>query len=72
VAIVRPFSDAGRFGQQTFERVVVSGTWSAAPPAWSRPAAPRFARCSRVCCGATAALLLVGGAAVVLYFLAQT
>jgi NADH-quinone oxidoreductase subunit L len=72
VAIVRPFSALGRFGQQTFERVVVSGTLVGGTTGLVKAGSAAVRALQSGLLRSYAALLLVGGAAVVLYFLAQT
>ncbi len=70
--IVRPFAAAGRFGQQVFERVVISGTLIGGTTGLVKAGSAAVRALQSGLLRAYAALLLVGAAAVVLYFIAQS
>jgi NADH-quinone oxidoreductase subunit L len=70
--VVRPFSWVGRFGQQTFERVVVNGTLVGGTSSVVRAGSAAVRALQSGFLRAYAALLLVGAGAVILYFLIQS
>jgi NADH-quinone oxidoreductase subunit L len=70
--VVRPFQWLGRFGQQTFERVFVNGALVSGTSVLVRAGSAAVRSLQSGFLRAYAALLLVGGALVVLYFLLQS
>ncbi|MDX6665137.1 MAG: NADH-quinone oxidoreductase subunit, partial [Solirubrobacteraceae bacterium] len=69
--VVRPFAWFGRFGQQTFERVVVQGTVMGGPSSIVRAGSAAVRAMQSGLLRAYAALLVFGTVAVGLYFLLQ-
>jgi NADH-quinone oxidoreductase subunit L len=69
LAVVRPFAWFGRFGQQTFERVVVNGTLVGGTTGLIRTGSAAVRAVQSGFLRSYAALLLVGAAVVGLYFL---
>jgi len=72
LVVVRPFAWVGRFGQQTFERVVVNGTLVGGTTGLVKAGSAAVRALQTGLLRSYAALLLVGAAAVALYFLAQS
>ena len=72
VVVVRPFAWFGRFGQQTFERIFVNGTLVGGSSGIVRAGSAAVRALQSGFLRAYAALLLVGAAAVLLYFLIQS
>ncbi|HZO35255.1 MAG TPA: NADH-quinone oxidoreductase subunit L [Solirubrobacteraceae bacterium] len=72
LVIVRPFSWFGRFGQQTFERVVVDGTFVGGTTLVVRAGSAAVRALQSGLLRAYAALLVLGLVAVVFYFLLQS
>ena len=70
--VVRPFAWFGRFGQQTFERIFVNGTLVGGSSGIVRAGSAAVRALQSGFLRAYAALLLVGAAAVILYFLIQS
>ncbi len=70
--IVRPASWFGRFAQQTFERIVVNGVFVGGSTGVVRAGSAAVRALQSGFLRAYAALLLVGAAAVILYFLLQS
>jgi NADH-quinone oxidoreductase subunit L len=70
--VVRPFAWFGRFGQQTFERVFVNGTLVDGTSGLVRAGSAAVRTLQSGLLRAYAALLVVGLAGVVLYFLIQS
>jgi NADH-quinone oxidoreductase subunit L len=70
--VVRPFAWFGRFGQQTFERIFVNGTLVGGSSGIVRAGSAAVRAMQSGFLRAYAALLLVGAAAVLLYFLIQS
>jgi NADH-quinone oxidoreductase subunit L len=70
--VVRPFAWFGRFGQQTFERIFVNGTLVGGSSGIVRAGSAAVRALQSGFLRAYAALLLVGAAAVLLYFLIQS
>jgi NADH-quinone oxidoreductase subunit L len=70
--VVRPFGWFGRFGQQTFERVFVSGTLVGGTAGIVRAGSAAVRALQSGLLRAYAALLLLGAVAVALYFLLQS
>ncbi len=70
--VVRPFGWFGRFGQQTFERIFVNGTLVGGPTGIVRAGSAAVRAVQSGYLRSYAALLLVGLAAVGLYFLLQS
>jgi NADH-quinone oxidoreductase subunit L len=70
--VVRPFAWFGRFGQQTFERVFVNGTLVDGTTGLVRAGSAAVRTLQSGLLRAYAALLVVGLAGVVLYFLIQS
>jgi NADH-quinone oxidoreductase subunit L len=69
LAVVRPFAWFGRFGQQTFERVFVNGTLVGGTTGLIRTGSAAVRAVQSGFLRSYAALVLVGAAAVGLYFL---
>jgi NADH-quinone oxidoreductase subunit L len=72
VLVVRPFAWLGRFGQQTFERVFVSGTLVGGTTGIVRAGSAAVRAVQSGLLRAYAALLILGLLAVALYFLLQS
>jgi NADH-quinone oxidoreductase subunit L len=72
LTVVRPFGWLGRFGQQTFERVVVSGTLVGGTTGLVRAGSAAVRALQTGLLRSYAALLLLGTAGVALYFLVQS
>jgi NADH-quinone oxidoreductase subunit L len=72
VAIVRPFAWAGRFGQQTFERVVVNGVFVGGTTGIVKAGSAAARALQNGFLRAYAALLVLGLVGVALYFLIQS
>jgi NADH-quinone oxidoreductase subunit L len=72
VAVVRPFAWAGRFGQQTFERVVVNGFFVGGTTGIVRAGSAAARALQNGFLRAYAALLVLGLVGVALYFLIQS
>jgi NADH-quinone oxidoreductase subunit L len=69
--VVRPFAWIGRFGQQVFERVVVNGVLVGGTTGLVKAGSAAVRALQTGLLRSYAALLLLGAAAVALYFLAQ-
>jgi NADH-quinone oxidoreductase subunit L len=72
VAVVRPFAWAGRFGQQTFERVVVNGLFVGGTTGIVRAGSAAARALQNGFLRAYAAMLVLGLVGVALYFLIQS
>jgi len=72
LVIVRPFAWVGRFGQQTFERLVVGATLVGGPTGLVRAGSAAVRALQSGFLRAYAALLFAGVAATVFYFLVQS
>jgi NADH-quinone oxidoreductase subunit L len=70
--VVKPFAWFGRFGQQTFERVFVNGTLVGGTSGIVRAGSAAVRALQSGFLRAYAALLLLGAAAVIFYFLLQS
>ena len=70
--IVRPFAWSGRFGRQTFERVVVQGTIVGGTSSVVRAGSATVRALQSGLIRSYAALLVLGAVAVALYFLLQS
>jgi NADH-quinone oxidoreductase subunit L len=70
--VVRPFAWAGRFGQQTFERVVVNGVFVGGTTGIVKAGSAAARALQNGFLRAYAALLLLGVVGVALYFLIQS
>jgi NADH-quinone oxidoreductase subunit L len=72
LVVVRPFAWFGRFGQQTFERIFVSGALVGGSSNVVRAGSAAVRALQSGFLRAYAAMLLVGAGAVILYFLIQS
>jgi NADH-quinone oxidoreductase subunit L len=72
VVVVRPFAWAGRFGQQTFERVVVNGVFVGGTTGIVKAGSAAARALQNGFLRAYAALLVLGLVGVALYFLIQS